>query len=179
MDYPSSGSAARKSGEHKYFTGNPCKYGHISPRYAHNGQCIQCGKVAGRAARDTPEGKLYEKAYYKRIRVERAEQIMLNSAKGRSRKRGTPCTITQQDILNVWPKDGLCPILRTELKHNYDASGGHFENSPSLDCINPELGYVPGNIIVMSQKANMLKGNEINPEVFRKIASWLENNIKG
>ena len=179
MNYPKSGSEARKSGEHKYFTGNPCKYGHIAPRYAHNGQCIQCGKLAGSAARDTPEGKLYEKEYYKRIRVERAEQIILNSAKGRARKRGTSCTITQQDILDVWPKDGLCPILGIELKHNYDGTGGYSFDSPSLDCINPALGYVLGNIVIMSQKANMLKGNEINPEVFRKIATWLETNLKG
>jgi len=179
MDYPVSAVEAKKTGAHKYFTGKQCKYGHIAPRYAHNGQCIQCGKIAGRAARDTPEGKLYEKEYYKRIRSERVEQIMLQSAKARARKRGTPCTITHQDIVDAWPKDGLCPVLGIELKHNYDNGGGHSDNSPSLDCINPTLGYIPENIVVMSQKANLLKSNEIDPEVFRKIAVWLESAIKG
>lgn len=177
MDYLKTGTEARKAGAHKYFTGLECKFGHISPRYAHNGQCVQCGKIAGRKARDTPEGKIYEREYYKRIRSERVEQIMLNSAKGRARKRNIPCSINSEDILNVWPTDGLCPILGIELKHNYDGTGGNKPDSPSLDCIRPALGYIPGNIAIISQKANMLKGNEINPEIFKKIAAWLELNI--
>ena len=175
MDYPKTAKEAKEINAHKYFTGLECKFGHISLRYTHNGQCVDCGKIAGRIARNTPEGKIYEKEYYRRIRTERVEQIMLNSAKGRARKRNMPCLITAKDILNVWPVDDLCPVLGIELKHNYDKSGGHTPNSPSLDCINPKLGYIPGNIAVMSQKANLLKGDEIDPEIFRKIANWIES----
>jgi hypothetical protein len=176
MDYPKTGKEARKIGATKYFTGLKCKFDHISARYAHNGQCVDCGKIAGRNARNTPEGKIYEKEYYKKIRTERVEQIMLNSAKGRARKRNLPCSITQEDIIAIWPIDGLCPILGIELKHKYDGTHGSAFNSPSLDCIIPSLGYISGNIAIISQKANMLKGNEIDPIIFRKIADWLERN---
>ena len=33
---------ARRSGMTKYFTGNPCKHGHIVPRYTANGLCVTC-----------------------------------------------------------------------------------------------------------------------------------------
>jgi 5-methylcytosine-specific restriction endonuclease McrA len=33
---------AQQSGLNKYFTGKPCKSGHISERYVHSGVCIAC-----------------------------------------------------------------------------------------------------------------------------------------
>ena len=33
---------AIKSGEQKYFTGKPCKHGHIAERYTKDGNCIEC-----------------------------------------------------------------------------------------------------------------------------------------
>jgi hypothetical protein len=177
MDYPKTGKEARETKSPKYFTGLECKYGHISPRYAHNGQCVKCGKIAGRAARETPAGKIYEKEYYKRIRVERFEQIMWASAKGRAKDRGVPFNISKQDILDVWPDDNKCPVLGIELKHNYDNNGSNSSNSPSLDSVDPLKGYVKGNIAIISQKANKIKNNETDPETFRKIANWIELNL--
>ena len=37
--------------------------------------------------------------------------------------------------------------------------GNSLENSYSLDKIIPELGYVKGNVWVISNKANMIKSN--------------------
>jgi hypothetical protein len=37
--------AAKAAGHFAYFTGKVCVYGHSSPRYASNGQCIECSKV--------------------------------------------------------------------------------------------------------------------------------------
>ena len=33
---------AIKNGEKKYFTGKPCKHGHIAERYTKDGNCIVC-----------------------------------------------------------------------------------------------------------------------------------------
>ena len=38
---PKTVNAARAAGMRMYFTGNRCKYGHMSPRYL-NGSCIEC-----------------------------------------------------------------------------------------------------------------------------------------
>ena len=37
-------SEAKKKGESTYFTGVPCKHGHLAPRRTHNGGCTQCIK---------------------------------------------------------------------------------------------------------------------------------------
>jgi hypothetical protein len=104
-----------------------------------------------------------KKAYTQR----RPEIALLRWAKRRADKAGVPFAITSQDILKVWPSDNMCPILRVPFskKRMY---------SPSLDRIRPTKGYVPGNIAVMSRKANGMKQNETDPEVFRRLATWLD-----
>ena len=48
---PASRQEARKSGSKYYFTGDPCRNGHLSPRYT-RGNCIQCNRVWVRRAAD-------------------------------------------------------------------------------------------------------------------------------
>ena len=40
---------AKELGLKRYFTGNPCKHGHVAERYASTGQCVECMSL--RAAR--------------------------------------------------------------------------------------------------------------------------------
>ncbi len=47
---PTSPQEAKKSGSKYYFTGNPCRNGHLSPRYM-NSDCIQCNRDRTRRAR--------------------------------------------------------------------------------------------------------------------------------
>ncbi|WP_145960516.1 hypothetical protein [Novosphingobium meiothermophilum] len=51
-------------------------------------------------------------------------------------------------------------------------------NSPSLDRIEPELGYVPGNTIVISNRANRLKSDATIDEL-RAIASFYATFRRG
>ena len=44
MDYPSTRKEAQHTGAMYYFTGLPCKYGHIAPRKT-KGTCVECLKV--------------------------------------------------------------------------------------------------------------------------------------
>lgn len=39
---PKSRSEAIKRGSVRYYTGNPCKHGHISARYTQSGNCAEC-----------------------------------------------------------------------------------------------------------------------------------------
>ncbi len=48
---PTSRQEAKKSGSKYYFTGNPCRNGHLSPRYT-RGDCIPCGRDRKRRAAD-------------------------------------------------------------------------------------------------------------------------------
>lgn len=44
--------------------------------------------------------------------------------------------------------------------------------NPSIDKIKPELGYVRGNIQIISNKANIMKGNA-SLEELRQFAKWV------
>lgn len=89
----------------------------------------------------------YRKEKYYKSRI----KAMLYQAKLRADKRGLPFNIDASDI--VIPS--VCPVLGIEIAHR--ASGFFNPNSPSLDRIVSELGYVKGNVRVISNRANILK----------------------
>ena len=90
--------------------------------------------------------------YGRKYRKANVEMGMWHSSKKRAKKRGLPFDLTIDD-LEVPEK---CPILGLELKAGSDSSQGI---SPTLDRIVPELGYVKGNIRVISHRANRLKSD--------------------
>ena len=67
-----------------------------------------------------------------------------------------------------------CPVLGLPLYRN---SGGAAQgpNSPSLDRIDPDLGYVRGNVKVISARANSIKSNATPEELLRVAAYYQEN----
>lgn len=78
--------------------------------------------------------------------------LMLNRAAARAKQKDLDFNIDTSDI--IIPEK--CPILDIKLEIAFDKRGGEY-NSPSLDRIKPELGYVKGNVIVISKRANMIK----------------------
>ncbi len=57
---PTSRQEAKKSGSKYYLTGDPCRNGHLSPRYM-DGNCIQCRRGWVRRAADKRKAKYREK----------------------------------------------------------------------------------------------------------------------
>lgn len=99
------------------------------------------------------------------------EKVMLSMAKNRAKAIGVPFTITLEDI--CIPQ--TCPILGVPLVRGL-ADG--MQNSPSLDRIIPELGYVPGNICVISHRANRIK-TDATPDELRRVADYVCNALAG
>ena len=64
---------AKTQGLKFYFTGKPCKYGHIDKRRADTGNCIECAKIRYQG---NPEIKVASAAYYAKNR----EKIIAYSA---------------------------------------------------------------------------------------------------
>ena len=67
-----------------------------------------------------------------------------------------------------------CPILGIELDYFAERRA---ENSPSFDRIDPTKGYITGNVLVVSWRANRIK-NDGSEEEHRKIADWLQSLTK-
>src|SRR3990167_90180 len=81
----------------------------------------------------------------------------VGQAKIRSRKAGTQFSITFRNLL---PIPEFCPVFRIKLNYEYRSGRrGFINDSPSIDRINPLLGYIPGNVRIISWKANRVKCN--------------------
>ena len=89
----------------------------------------------------------------KRIAVERKNvaHAMLLHLRSRAKKFGIECTITEADL--VVPE--ICPVLGFVMVRR----GPIRDMSPSVDRIDNTKGYVPGNVVVVSYRANRLKSN--------------------
>jgi len=90
--------------------------------------------------------------YKPRTELELFRLKMLNSAKKRAKDKGLEFDLELEDI--VVPQ--RCPLLDIPLKFGNKTCHA---NSPTLDRINPTMGYVKGNIQVISHKANTIKSN--------------------
>jgi len=101
------------------------------------------------------------------IKANPAQQI-LKTARHRAKKRGLPFNLDISDI--VLPEK--CPILKLPLKLNMGTGAGGRNDSYSLDRIIPSLGYVKGNVQVISHKANSMKYSA-SPEELLLFAEWI------
>lgn len=45
---PQTKKEALQTGQIYYFTGIPCRHGHLSPRYSKNDQCVECRRISAR-----------------------------------------------------------------------------------------------------------------------------------
>ena len=74
---------------------------------------------------------------------------------------------------------GLCPLTNTPLRSHdgVDDGGGPRHDSPTLDRVYPHLGYIKGNVRVVSLFANLLKHNEIDADVLSLAASVFTQRI--
>ena len=77
-------------------------------------------------------------------------EYLRRTAKQTAKRKGVPFDLSIEDI--VIPDQ--CPVFNHPF--NFKKKGPW---SPSLDRIVPSLGYIAGNIIVVSWRANHLKGN--------------------
>jgi len=78
---------------------------------------------------------------------------MLANKRAQARAAGIEFNLTLTDLL---PLPTHCPVFGMRL--DYGRKKHVQPNSPSIDRIRPEKGYVKGNIAVISHLANTIKG---------------------
>jgi len=92
----------------------------------------------------------------------------LQLTRSRATANGIPFSISEADFAEL---PTHCPALGIELQYDGNRGKGAFDDSPSLDRIVPSLGYVPGNVVIISQRANRIK-NDATVEELVKIAEF-------
>ncbi len=112
----------------------------------------------------------------RRWQKENPFRFMWLAARRRAEAKGVPFSITTEDVAASWPADGKCPVFGFSMVPPGASRGtskqGPREDSASLDRISPSLGYVPGNIAVISWKANRIKGYAAEKDLLA-VAKWL------
>ena len=74
-----------------------------------------------------------------------------NTIKSRAKAKNIPCDIDADYLMSIMPTN--CPILGCKLEHRSSRKENN-PNSPQVDRIVPEKGYVKGNVRIMSRRAN-------------------------
>lgn len=180
--------AAKNAGDTKYFTNKPCHKGHITYRYVASGMCAMCasgnakknwavGKrqnSAGRSAvnkRWNDSGKAREaKHKWRENNPKRAWAVYVTGgAKTRAALKQVPFDLTSDYVESI--TTDVCPVFGTPFTFIGNKKIG--TDSASLDRLNPAAGYVIGNVVVVSVKANMIKSAYGSADI-AKVAEWLK-----
>jgi hypothetical protein len=98
------------------------------------------------------------------------EAHALKSIKARAVFAGIPFDLDMEDIASP----PVCPVLGLKLSRE---TGRKTNSSPSVDRIIPSLGYVKGNVQVLSELANRMKA-DATPEQLLLFADWVYRTYK-
>lgn len=116
------------------------------------GDSASCGCVA----KERSKSRMHA-----RIGTDTPEKEMLRAARGRAVKRGLSFDISEEDVRIP----STCPVLGIPLDRS---TPGH---APSLDRFDTQKGYVKGNVVVISMRANRLKNDGL-PHELRAVAAY-------
>jgi hypothetical protein len=95
-------------------------------------------------------------------------QKMCTSARARAKSANLAFSLVPEDVL---PLPSHCPVLGMELLYASVKKGQ--DASASLDRIDNSQGYVPGNVAVISMRANLIKNNATLTEL-QAIVRYME-----
>lgn len=110
-----------------------------------------------------------------KMTIEERLKLMVKRAKDRAKLKNVEFNITWEDIEYV----DTCPILEIPLNWGETSNeGGRNIDTPSLDRINPSLGYIKGNVKIISTLANMMKSSANREQInlfCKNINKYIEN----
>lgn len=131
--------------------------------YERTGIHREQNKLRRRELREDPEYRKVEQAKEALRRRIKWKEALLLSLRQRSKERDIPFDLELEDIPDM-PE--LCPILQVPMVRNTPYA-------PSADRIKCHLGYVKGNIQIISRKANTMKLNATDEELILFSEYWL------
>jgi 5-methylcytosine-specific restriction endonuclease McrA len=134
MMIPATRKLARATGHSHYFTGMPCKRGHVEKRYAENGRCLKCQAeimAERRAEMEPEERKKAGRDYYLKNSESRRKSTAKWKKKNRikatahenarrARKRAAGGNYTEEDVVRILRQQrGKCAYCRTSIKKTF------------------------------------------------------------
>ena len=130
-----------------------------------DGRCKECKRKQNQEARKNYDD---EKKLYKII------QSRVLAAKERANKKGIPCTITKEFIMELWKKqNGLCAISKIPMTYEMDC--GRIYSNVSIDQIEQGKGYTQDNVQLVCMAINQLK-SDWDMDTVKYICKMVINN---
>jgi len=96
------------------------------------------------------------------------KKAIFAAKKSDAKRKGIVFTLDFESI--YWPTH--CPVLGLRLQYGRGGKPGPRPDSPSFDRYDAELGYVPGNVTIISNRANTIKHNAERWEI-EELANWM------
>jgi len=165
---------ARTVGQKWYFSGTPCKYGHIDKRKVTNGHCFQCNREANSEwkadnqeavsaynsqyyANNIEKEKTRISGYYKATQPDR----IAKHAFYRAKRMGLSGDFTGEDILRLFDKqNGLCATCGVNVEDGY-----HIDHKTPLG--RGGSNFIT-NIQILCASCNFNKGRLTNEEWLKR-----------
>lgn len=124
----------------------------------------------------TPEERLANNKYKASARVNKGKPGLIILWRSSAKTRGIPWGLTDEYLLNLMEVE-FCPILELPLIYSSYSGKGSGVSNPcraSLDRIDSDLGYVEGNVRIVSWAFNCMKHTLTDAQVL----SYARNIVK-
>ncbi len=131
--------------------------------------CNPCACALQTAVLCTPAGALKHSQRVRQRRITTPAVEMLRTARARAKRLSLPFNLELNDLIIP----AFCPVLGFRLEIGTRRS---HESAPSLDRVAPALGYVKGNVRVISSRANSIKNNATESELCR-VLEYVKGNL--
>jgi hypothetical protein len=134
-------------------------------RHNQTGLCRACWKKSPRYREIMNKGaRVHQLRWTPEYRV----RFLVHCARQRAQKKSLPFAMTVADLL---PLPVTCPVLGITIDYGSSIGGRASrgmsrDRRASIDRVVPSLGYVPGNVRVISYRANRLKGDGTPEELY-------------
>jgi len=165
----------------KRYSGTPCVNGHSGERYTRNNVCVDCHTRDKEIARSKkPAGKRGRPRKHPEfvgpLKPKRSVFIPATvEDRWIARSKNKSKTAVARRALSIEHYKSLivthCPLLGIELTYA-PYTGPTPQNYASLDKIDPAKGYVPGNVQILSFRANSLKADATIEELELLLKNW-------
>ena len=135
-------------------------------------QCKACRNTEARNRyKANPKEKEHRLLRNRADRKKNPAVSILQRVRDRARASGIEFALTVSDIL---PLPTHCPVLNIPLC--YDARHKPSPDCASVDRVDNDKGYIPGNVVVVSNRANVLKRDATVEELL--LISIFYSNLK-
>ena len=96
------------------------------------------------------------------------------ASKRRARIKNLPFNLTSNYLESIYPKNSVCPILGYTMKVSNISLG---KLSPTLDRIDPRLGYVRGNVEFVTNITNLMMTSATGKDI-KRFVKWATKRYK-